>query len=286
MSKETFWFKHDYDAADDDKTMLLIEQLGLEGYGIYWLLIEKLRGRNDYKMPFAVIPSLSRRYMTTPEKMKTVITQYGLFEYDDDGFFYSVSLIERMNALDDIKSKRSAAGKLGNAKRWGTKILDEENCLFVANESQCDSNAIASCRDKNRIDKIREDIEEKEIDKSISKKKQKFDVREDLSYVEEMYIDIWNEWLDYKDEIKKQYKTQRGAKSQYKSLVKFANNNPILANAIVKTSIEHSWDGLFSLTDKQIDLFLSSKSPYTIDRKEKVTQRIDEKVIINGQTYR
>ena len=43
MAKETFWFKHDYDAADDDKTMLLIEQLGLEGYGIYWILYECFR---------------------------------------------------------------------------------------------------------------------------------------------------------------------------------------------------------------------------------------------------
>lgn len=167
MTKETFWFRHDYDAADDDKTMLLIEQLGLEGYGIYWILIEKLRGRKDYKMPFSVVPSLARRYMTTPEKMKTVITQYGLFEYDDDGFFYSVSLIERMTALEDLKNKRSIAGKIGNEKRWKKESETQQLELFIANESQCDSNAIASYRDKNRIEK--NIIKEKE-DKSSKKK--------------------------------------------------------------------------------------------------------------------
>lgn len=177
MTKETFWFRHDYDAADDDKTMLLIEQLGLEGYGIYWILIEKLRGRKDYKMPFSVVPSLARRYMTTPEKMKTVIMQYGLFEYDDDGFFYSVSLIERMTALEDLKNKRSIAGKIGNQKRWGKESETPQLELFIANESQCDSNAIASYRDKNRIDK--NIIKEKE-DKSSKKK-------EEDDFVERMY---------------------------------------------------------------------------------------------------
>lgn len=130
----------------------------------------------------------------------------------------------------------------------------------------------------------------KEIDKSISKKKggNAFNVRVDLSYVTEEYADIWNEWLDYKDEIKKQYKTQRGAKSQYNSLVKYANNNPILANAIVKQSIEHSWDGIFALTDKQVDLFLSTKSPYYIDKnnKQPISQQTNEQVVINGVIYR
>jgi hypothetical protein len=109
-----------------------------------------------------------------------------------------------------------------------------------------------------------------------------FDVREDLSYVEQKYIEIWREWLDYKDEIKKQYKTQRGAITQYNSLVKYANDNPTLANAIVKTSIEHSWDGLFALNEKQIDLFLSPKSPYGI-----IDQQGDDRtLVINGVCYR
>lgn len=144
---------------------------------------------------------------------------------------------------------------------------------------------------KNEHNNINIDnIKEKEIDKSISKKKggNAFNIREDLSYVAEEYVDIWNEWLDYKDEIKKQYKTQRGANSQYKSLVKYANNNPILANAIVKNSIEHSWDGIFALTDKQVELFLSPKSPYYIDKndEQQTNNQSSEQVIINGQKYR
>lgn len=128
---------------------------------------------------------------------------------------------------------------------------------------------------------------EKEIDKSISKKKAlSFDVRADLSYVDEEFSDIWNEWLDYKDEIKKQYKTQRGAKMQYASLLKYADNNVILANAIVKRSIEQSWDGVFELSDKQKTLFLSSNSPYAIEVPVSTPTESKDTITINGQVYR
>ena len=104
---------------------------------------------------------------------------------------------------------------------------------------------------------------EERIDKSIPKKKAKFDVYADLSYVEAAYADIWKEWLEYKDAINKQYKAQQGAESQYKSLLKYADNNPILANAIVKRSIENSWQGLFELSDKEKAFYMSERSPYS-----------------------
>lgn len=123
-----------------------------------------------------------------------------------------------------------------------------------------------------------------ERDKSLSKKDKRYDANADLSYVDAPYAAIWQEWLDYKKEIKKQYKTQRGAKSQYNTLIKYANNNPILANAIVKISIEHSWDGLFALTDKQIAFFMSQKSPYAVEEKGCESSTDSKNMIPDGLT--
>ena len=106
------------------------------------------------------------------------------------------------------------------------------------------------------------DLPEERIDKSIPKKKAKFDVYADLSYVDAEYADIWKEWLEYKDAIKSQYNAQKGAIIQYNSLLKYADNNVVLANAIVKRSIERSWQGLFELNDKEKALYLSERSPY------------------------
>ena len=38
MSKDAYYFTHDSNAKDDPKCALLIDQLGMEGYGIYWML--------------------------------------------------------------------------------------------------------------------------------------------------------------------------------------------------------------------------------------------------------
>ena len=110
--------------------------------------------------------------------------------------------------------------------------------------------------------KQEEENKEERIDKSIPKKKAKFDVYTDLSYVDAEYADIWKEWLEYKDAIKSQYNAQKGAIIQYNSLLKYADNNVVLANAIVKRSIERSWQGLFELSDKEKALYLSERSPY------------------------
>ena len=118
MKKDAYYFSHDSNAKDDPKCVMLIEQLGLEGYGIYWVLIETLRDQKDFKYPLSLLPAIARRYNTTHEKIKAVVHNYGFFVATDDEFFFSESLIERMYALEQKKLKRSLAGKKGNEIRW------------------------------------------------------------------------------------------------------------------------------------------------------------------------
>ena len=124
MPKDAYYFPHDSNAKDDPKCVLLIEQLGMEGYGIYWMLIETLREQPDYTYPVANIPALGRRYNTTAEKVKTVVCNYGLFTVKDDKIFFSDSLNRRMQVLEEKRAKRSEAGRLGNTARWKTSQTD------------------------------------------------------------------------------------------------------------------------------------------------------------------
>lgn len=109
-------------------------------------------------------------------------------------------------------------------------------------------------------------------DKNDNVDNKTFNVKTDLSYVDDYMLSLWGEWLDYKDEIKKQYKTQRGANTGYTKLIKYSENNIVLATAIIQNSIEHSWDGFFALSEKQREYFLSDNSPY----KNKQTSCIDK----------
>ena len=98
--KDSYYFPHDSNAKDDPKCMELIEQLGLEGYGIYWVLIETLRDQSNYSYPIKLIPALARRYTTSKEKMAAVVYNYDLFQVDNDEFFLSPSLCRRMGDVN------------------------------------------------------------------------------------------------------------------------------------------------------------------------------------------
>lgn len=149
--KDAYYFPHDSNAKDDPKCVLLIEQLGMEGYGIYWMLIEILRDQPDYSYPVANIPALARRYNTTVEKVKTVVYNYSLFTVIEDRIFFSESLNRRMAIVNEARKQKVDAGRAGALKRWN-------NDTAIASLSQSHSTAIA-IKEK---DIITEDIKEEE----------------------------------------------------------------------------------------------------------------------------
>ena len=150
MPKDAYYFPHDSNAKDDPKCVLLIEQLGMEGYGIYWMLIETLREQPDYIYPVANIPALGRRYNTTAEKVKTVVCNYGLFTVKDDKIFFSDSLNRRMLVLEEKRAKRSEAGRLGNAARWKTSQTDRN---AITMRSQFIASKVKKSKEKESIGK-------------------------------------------------------------------------------------------------------------------------------------
>ena len=150
MSKDAYYVPHDSNAKDDPKCVLLIEQLGMEGYGIYWMLIETLREQPDYTYPVANIPALGRRYNTTAEKVKTVVCNYGLFTVKDDKIFFSDSLNRRMLVFEEKRAKRSEAGRLGNAARWKTSQTDRN---AITMRSQFIASKVKKSKEKESIGK-------------------------------------------------------------------------------------------------------------------------------------
>jgi hypothetical protein len=157
--KDAYYFSHDSNAKDDPKCVLLIEQLGLEGYGIFWVLIETLRDQPEYKYPLALIPALSRRYNTTTEKMKTVVSQYGLFNITPEGeFFFSESLFRRMESLSTFReSQRKKA-----LKRWN-------NAPALPRESHGNADHMPVKESKVKKRKVKDSKEDNTPDEPASK---------------------------------------------------------------------------------------------------------------------
>lgn len=124
----TFYFQHDNNAAQDEKILDLRADLGYEGYGIYWAIIEMMH-QNE-----GVLQMQSKRLafaMQVDEQILTkVINDYGLFEIEG-GNFYSKRLLSQIEYREAIVAKRRDAGAKGgkskaNAKQMLSKKLPKE----------------------------------------------------------------------------------------------------------------------------------------------------------------
>ena len=189
MSKkieEPYWFRHDVNAKDDPKCLILIDELGLEGYGIYWVLIEILRAQADYRYPLKLIPSLARKYATTSPKMQTVIMNYNLFEIENDEFFLSSSLVRRMKKYDEtVEQLRQNA--LKGAKKRQEKAKKQEQTLSLTYSSE---QMLGNCSaDAEREEKSRE---ESNYDKNISSPLLKNSRPDQIFETEDAIISIYN----------------------------------------------------------------------------------------------
>lgn len=62
----------------------------------------------------------------------------------------------------------------------------------------------------------------------------------------------WLEWLDYKKSRKETYKNSTSLQKLWNQLIKYSNNDPVLAQAVVDQSIANNYAGLFELKGNRI----------------------------------
>jgi len=116
MKKETFYFSHDYASRADEKIKKLIYKHGMEGYGIYWAIIEDLY-QNDNKLE-ADYDMLAYDLRCTKNLYKSVVEDFGLFVLESNTL-YSISIQKRLQ----IRESKSNRGKASAEKRWvGDKV--------------------------------------------------------------------------------------------------------------------------------------------------------------------
>ena len=133
MSKETFYFSHDYNARNDIKIKRLIVKHGYEGYGIFWALIEDLY-QNANAMPLDY-DCIAYDFRVDSYMIESIINDFDLFEVNDDTFG-SLSVQRRLNKRNE-KSRKARESAM---KRWGrdAKALNKK----------CEGNAIKESKVK------------------------------------------------------------------------------------------------------------------------------------------
>lgn len=115
---KSLYFSHDYNASEDVKMLFMRQQLGMEGVGIYWYIIERLAQAGG-KMPLKIIPVLAMQMQVPEIKVSAVINHFELFNIDDIHFF-SQRLLKTLELTHDVRIRQSEAGKKAMAKRYST----------------------------------------------------------------------------------------------------------------------------------------------------------------------
>ena len=181
MKKEALSFLHDSDASDDPKLIRLRIKIGWDAIGIYWSLVEKMRASKDYKLKLCDCDVIAVRLQPLNLNLRELVdacinSDINLFASDGE-YFWSNSLLERMDKYNEWKKKKSEAGIKGNEIRWGKKRRN------IAQGSQCDRSVVAA----NRI----EDNKTKQNIKEDNKRKLK------ELFNSEVYINVADKVIEY-----------------------------------------------------------------------------------------
>lgn len=120
--KDSYYFPHFCNARHDRKIKRVTKELGVEGYGIYFMLLEVLREQTDFTYPLSEVDLLADEFGTSEPKVKAVISNYGLFEVDEKNNFFSLKLVEFLQPYLRMKEQRVLAGKASAEKR---KLLQQ-----------------------------------------------------------------------------------------------------------------------------------------------------------------
>ena len=116
MAKDSFWFKHDYNARNDEKILELRSIYGAESYGIYWMIVESMAETGCGGIKATLIGGLSLGYGVAKDRLLDVIKyclELDLF-YENDGVYYSKRMVKHKQERESFAQN----GKVGAENRW------------------------------------------------------------------------------------------------------------------------------------------------------------------------
>lgn len=164
MPKETFWFKHDYNARSDRRMMNLLMTTGVTGVGIYWCVIEMLYEEGGYLM-LSECERIAFELRTDCDLVAKVVRS-SLFACDDEKF-WSESVLRRLGERHEKSEKAKKSADI----RWRKPVNCEKD---DANAMRTHSDGNASGMLKRREEKRRDSslLYLEEVSKEVESKEE------------------------------------------------------------------------------------------------------------------
>jgi len=175
MEKDAFYFPHFCNARNDRKIKRLRKELGIEGYGIFFMVLEVLREQTDYKYPIDDIDLLADEFCTSEQKVRTVVTNYDLFRVDSKKKLFSAKLITYLQPMLERREKAKVASMIRWDKYKAQLNQDDiSNAQALLTHSSSNAQAMQGKERKGKESIIRPDfISEKSWNDLLTHRKEK-----------------------------------------------------------------------------------------------------------------
>jgi hypothetical protein len=156
MEKEAFYFPHFCNARHDRKIRRLRKELGTEGYGIYFMLLETLREQQDLMYPLDDLDLLAEEFNVSEAKVRVAICNYGLFEIDEEQKFFSPKMLVYLEPYFKMKEQRKIAGQKSADKRKSIEISTTVQQPF--NDRSTKESKVKESKEKeSKVNEIKEE---------------------------------------------------------------------------------------------------------------------------------
>ena len=103
---------HGTNTMGNGKIMELVAEHGMEGYGIYWMLMEHLYQQEDGKSTMKVIKILCRKMEVSTQKLNRILSNSHLFSIKNEQVS-SPELDKKRAVFEEKRKKLSEAGRKG-----------------------------------------------------------------------------------------------------------------------------------------------------------------------------
>lgn len=207
------YFPHDADMRNDPRIKALRRKFGIEGYGIYSMLLEFLTDSDffEFKNDSLSLELVAGDFDIETDRLVTILQycfQLDLFQLDAKTNIISCKSLD--NRLEPLLSKR---------KRDRIEVIDDDNTQSRVEESKEKKNKE---KERKAVDPLRA-------------------LPSPFGSLE--FKTAWHEWEKFRRELKKKL-TESTAKKQLKFLGARAENEAI---EIINQSITNGWTGLFDM---------------------------------------
>lgn len=146
------YFPHNANSRNQNSLVRLRMEHGVAGYGVYYMLLERLRLADGYKceLDWQV---LSWDLDCDEELIKSVIYGFELFIITDEGtMFQSVELNSYMKIMEDKKRERAQRAREAAEARWGKSAKTTPATLPLEVEEETDDDSKDKPEDTYRLD--------------------------------------------------------------------------------------------------------------------------------------